>query len=174
AQVNDEPIILILDSRSLGCVVSAGFLKKAGIQIDQPSTIMMVGVHEEQKRPIEKIDQEENKKIRVSTEYCKPANIDSNNDDEFKKENLVAKTYLYYEFWPIKEMKIERKKKRKKIKLGKNDGKSKESNKGGINKTGDTSKTGNIGDTGDTSETGNTSNTGETSETDDTSNTTIY
>ncbi|CAG8801205.1 4391_t:CDS:2, partial [Gigaspora margarita] len=56
AQVNSELIILILDSGSSGCVVSAGFLKKAGIQIDQPSTVMIVGVHREQKRLIGEID----------------------------------------------------------------------------------------------------------------------
>jgi len=56
AQVNSEPIILILDSGYSGCIVSAGFLKKAGIQIDRLSTVMMVGVHGEQKRPIGEID----------------------------------------------------------------------------------------------------------------------
>ncbi|RIB29490.1 hypothetical protein C2G38_1116193 [Gigaspora rosea] len=56
AQVNGEPIILILDSGSSRCVVSAGFLKKAGIQIDRPLTVMMVGVHGKQRWPIGEID----------------------------------------------------------------------------------------------------------------------
>ncbi|CAG8495755.1 3549_t:CDS:2 [Cetraspora pellucida] len=57
AQVNSRPVILILDSGSSGCVVSAGFLKDAGITIDRPSTVMMTGVHGEQKRPLGEIDE---------------------------------------------------------------------------------------------------------------------
>ncbi|CAG8530301.1 3786_t:CDS:2 [Ambispora leptoticha] len=123
ARVNGRPIILILDSGSSGCVVSAGFLKDSGITIDRPSTVMMVGVHGEQKRPLGEIDEfpvtvggktitsravvtdagnyavivgndwmkkararldwescelmirDGDKKIKVPTEYCKPANI---------------------------------------------------------------------------------------------------
>lgn len=56
AQVNGELIILILNSGSSGCVVSAGFLKKAGISIDRPSTVIIIGVHGEQKRPLGEID----------------------------------------------------------------------------------------------------------------------
>ncbi|CAG8824135.1 34615_t:CDS:2, partial [Gigaspora margarita] len=57
AQVNGDLIILILDSRYLGYIVSASFLKKAGISIDRPSTIIIIGVHSEQKRPLGEIDQ---------------------------------------------------------------------------------------------------------------------
>ncbi|CAG8761780.1 15899_t:CDS:1, partial [Cetraspora pellucida] len=56
ARVNSEPIVLVLDSGSSGCVVSARFLKKVRIRIDRSSTVMMVGVHGEQKRPIGEID----------------------------------------------------------------------------------------------------------------------
>ncbi|CAG8718828.1 6022_t:CDS:2 [Ambispora leptoticha] len=56
AQVNGQPIILILDSGSFGCFVSAGFLKDSGIRLTD-------------------YRQDGDKKIKVPTEYCKPANI---------------------------------------------------------------------------------------------------
>ncbi|CAG8615041.1 17897_t:CDS:2 [Gigaspora margarita] len=57
AQVNGELIILILNSGSSDCIVSAGFLKKASIQIVRLLTVMIVGVHGKQKKLIGEIDQ---------------------------------------------------------------------------------------------------------------------
>ncbi|CAG8603319.1 4367_t:CDS:2, partial [Gigaspora margarita] len=92
-QVNGELMILILDSRSLGCVVSASFFKKAGILIDYLSTIMMIGMYGKQKRLLGKINQilvtirtktitskaivtkAANYAIIIPTEYYKLANI---------------------------------------------------------------------------------------------------
>ncbi|CAG8797666.1 42376_t:CDS:10, partial [Gigaspora margarita] len=144
--------------------VSANFSKEVGILIDQPSTIIIIRVHGEQKCSLGKIDKfpiivedktitfyavvtnarnyavivdweecklmirDRSKKIRIPTKYCKPVNINKgigkkenskqNNkgtereeytsDDESKKdedkyeqENLVNKTYLYWEFQEI-------------------------------------------------------------------------
>ncbi|CAG8851088.1 26764_t:CDS:2, partial [Gigaspora margarita] len=78
---------------SLGYVVSASFLKKAGILIDCLSTIMMIGMHSEQKRPLEEIDrfpvtvetktitskaivtEAANYAVIILTKYCKLVNI---------------------------------------------------------------------------------------------------
>ncbi|CAG8756406.1 13604_t:CDS:2, partial [Gigaspora margarita] len=49
-------ILLILDSGSSGCIVLANFLKDIGITIDRSSTVVIVGVHGEQKRPLSEID----------------------------------------------------------------------------------------------------------------------
>ncbi|CAG8630808.1 25675_t:CDS:2, partial [Gigaspora margarita] len=57
AQVKDHPILLILDSGSSGCVVSANFLKEVGVSIDRPSTVLMVGIHGKQKRPLGEVDE---------------------------------------------------------------------------------------------------------------------
>ncbi|RIB20211.1 hypothetical protein C2G38_2035440 [Gigaspora rosea] len=56
-QVKGHPILLILDSGSLECVVSVNFLKEVGISINRPSTIMIVGVHREQKHPLGEVDE---------------------------------------------------------------------------------------------------------------------
>ncbi|CAG8617495.1 17074_t:CDS:2 [Gigaspora margarita] len=56
-QVKGHPILLVLDSGSSECVVSANFLKEVGIGIDCPSTVVMIGVHGEQKQPLEEVDE---------------------------------------------------------------------------------------------------------------------
>ncbi|RIB28099.1 hypothetical protein C2G38_2158851 [Gigaspora rosea] len=77
------------DTTSMYCEV-----QEAGISIDRPSMVMMVGVHGEQKRPLREIDEfpvtvggktitsktvlmirDRDRKIKILTEYCKPANI---------------------------------------------------------------------------------------------------
>ncbi|CAG8538628.1 14188_t:CDS:2, partial [Dentiscutata heterogama] len=93
AQVKGHPILLMLDSGSSGCIVSANFLKDKDISIDRSSTVVMIGVHGEQKCPLGKIDKflitvgdkiitlraiitdAGNYTDKNIDKYCKPANI---------------------------------------------------------------------------------------------------
>ncbi|CAG8643518.1 9923_t:CDS:2, partial [Cetraspora pellucida] len=68
ANVNREPIILILDSGSSGCVV---MIKKARAQLDWKTCELTI--------------RDGNKKIKVPTEYCKPTNI----ADHVQKEAMI-------------------------------------------------------------------------------------
>ncbi|RIB06395.1 hypothetical protein C2G38_2217235 [Gigaspora rosea] len=151
AQVKGHRILLVLDSGSSGCVVSANFLKEVNIAIDLPFMVVMIGVHGEQKRPLGEVDEfpvtiggktisscavcelmiwDGRKKIRIPTEYCKSTNIneriknkektikakkeleedvstseeetesessESDLDEEYEKEVLSNKPYLYWE-----------------------------------------------------------------------------
>lgn len=110
AQVKGRPILLILDSGSSGCVVAANFLKELDIPIDRPSTVVMVGVHGEQKRPLGEVDEfpitvggktitsravvtdARNYAVIVGNdEYCKPANI---NERMERKEKFTIVSLL--------------------------------------------------------------------------------
>ncbi|CAG8544992.1 13482_t:CDS:2, partial [Cetraspora pellucida] len=96
AQINGQPIILILNSSSSGCVVFAGFLKNVRMTINCPLIVIMVGVHGKQKRPLGEIEEFPVTvggktitsqavvtdvrnytviKIKVSTEYCSEDNV---------------------------------------------------------------------------------------------------
>ncbi|CAG8814104.1 3047_t:CDS:2, partial [Gigaspora margarita] len=96
-QVKGHPILLIIDSGSSRCVVFANFLKEVRVSIDRPLTVLMIGVHGEQKCPLGKVDEFSvmvgektitscavisdarnyamGKKIKIATEYCKLVNI---------------------------------------------------------------------------------------------------
>ncbi|CAG8806691.1 5059_t:CDS:2 [Gigaspora margarita] len=56
AQVKEYPILLVLNSSSSGCMILANFLKEVNIAIDHPFIVVMIGVHEEQKQPLEEVD----------------------------------------------------------------------------------------------------------------------
>ncbi|RIB11793.1 hypothetical protein C2G38_2202511 [Gigaspora rosea] len=123
SQFNGEPIILILDSGSSGCVVSARFLKKAGILIDLPSTVMMIGVHVKQKRndwmkkARARLDWKAYKKTGnkdMDVDSCESEeeeeieSDDESENDECEEENLLAQLYLCCEFQLVEEQVRER------------------------------------------------------------------
>ncbi|CAG8775944.1 46396_t:CDS:2, partial [Gigaspora margarita] len=151
AKVKDHSILLILDSRSSECVVFANFLKDidncpktvGGKTITSKAIVTEAGNYaiivgnDWLNKARARIDWEEcelmisdgNKKIKIPTEYCKPAKIgepiknknknkiasspessdseetddeeewETEDDKEYQEEHLINKTYLYQEIY---------------------------------------------------------------------------
>ncbi|CAG8804608.1 3126_t:CDS:2, partial [Gigaspora margarita] len=124
AQVKGQPILLIINSGSSGCVVSANFLKEVGISIDHPLTVLMIKVHEEQKCPLGEVNEfpvivegktitsraivsdAGNYTVIVRNDWLKKKEIEEEStldekagskseEEEYKDESLINETYFY-------------------------------------------------------------------------------
>ncbi|CAG8835020.1 41508_t:CDS:2, partial [Gigaspora margarita] len=90
-QAKNHLIILILDSGSSEYIALANFLKQVNISIDCSSIVVIIGVHSEQKQPLEKF-QENGDKV----ERCRKCSKIGHNIEEyiFDKEQEVETIYI--------------------------------------------------------------------------------